>query len=131
LDENGEPSLAFSDDQGVGRCVLGSTSLEHKKTGMVKKRSVSSLVLFAKDRKVICYLTDIQRYDENHLAWLYNRASLHAINRFFMQVRRRLSLLERPVSSSASLGRRWFGYGPYKHKKLDSTEKGNPHMSYL
>jgi hypothetical protein len=31
-----------------------------------------------------------------------------------MQVRRRLSLLERPVSSSASLGRRWFGYGPYK-----------------
>jgi hypothetical protein len=26
----------------------------------------------------------------------------------------RLSLLERPVSSSASLGRRWFGYGPYK-----------------
>jgi hypothetical protein len=53
LDENGEPSLAFSDDQSVGRCVLGSTSLEHKKTGMVKKRSVSSLVLFDKDRKVI------------------------------------------------------------------------------
>ena len=32
----------------MGRCVLGSTSLEHKKTGMVKKRSVSSLVLFDK-----------------------------------------------------------------------------------
>jgi len=48
LDENGEPSLAFSNDQSVGRCVLGSTSLEHKKTGMVKKRSVSSLVLFDK-----------------------------------------------------------------------------------
>jgi hypothetical protein len=32
-----------------------------------------------------------------------------------MQVRRRLSLLERPISSSASLGCRWFGgYGPYK-----------------
>ena len=46
--------------------------------------------------------------------WLYNKASLHAIDRFFIQVRRRLSLLERPVSSSASLGRRWFGYGPYK-----------------
>jgi hypothetical protein len=37
-----------------------------------------------------------------------------AIDRFFMQVRRRLSLLERPISSSANLGRRWFGYGPYK-----------------
>jgi transposase-like protein len=64
--------------------------------------------------KAMCYLTDIQRYDEDHLAWLYNKASLHAIDRFFMQVRRRLSLLERPISSSASPGRRWFGYGPYK-----------------
>jgi len=64
--------------------------------------------------KAICYLTDIQGYDEDHLAWLYNKASLHAIDRFFMQVRRRLSLLERPISSSANLGRRWFGYSPYK-----------------
>ena len=64
--------------------------------------------------KAMCYLTDIQRYDEDHLAWLYNKASLHAIDRFFMQVRRRLSLLERPISSSASPGRRWLGYGPYK-----------------
>jgi len=62
----------------------------------------------------LSYLTDIQGYDEDHLAWLYNKASLHAIDRFFMQVRRRLSLLERPISSSASLGCRWFGYGPYK-----------------
>jgi hypothetical protein len=50
--------------------------------------------------KAMCYLTDIQGYDEDHLAWLYNKASLHAIDRFFMQVRRRLSLLERPISSS-------------------------------
>jgi hypothetical protein len=64
--------------------------------------------------KAMCYLTDIQGYDEDHLAWLYNKASLHAIDHFFMQVRRRLSLLERPISSSASPGRRWFGYGPYK-----------------
>ena len=65
-------------------------------------------------QKAMCYLTDIHRYDEDHLAWLYNKASLHAIDRFFMQVRRRLSLLERPLSSSANMGRRWFGYGPYK-----------------
>jgi hypothetical protein len=67
-----------------------------------------------KPEKAMCYLTDIQGYDEDHLAWLYNKASLHAIDCFFMQVRRRLSLLERPISSSASPGRRWFGYGPYK-----------------
>ena len=64
--------------------------------------------------KAMCYLTDIQGYVEDHLAWLSNKASLHAIDRFFMQVRRRLSLLERPISSAASPARRWFGYGPYK-----------------
>ena len=40
--------------------------------------------------------------------------SLHAIDRFFMQVRRRLALLGRPIGSSASVDRCWFGYGPYK-----------------
>ncbi len=50
--------------------------------------------------KSICYLTDYSDYDKDHLAWLYNKASLHAIDRFFMQVRRRLSLLERPIVSA-------------------------------
>ena len=36
--------------------------------------------------KAMCYLTDIQGYDEDHLVWLYNKASLQAIDRFFMQV---------------------------------------------
>ena len=34
--------------------------------------------------KAVCYLTNIQGYDEDRLAWLYNKASLHAIDRFFM-----------------------------------------------
>jgi hypothetical protein len=34
--------------------------------------------------KAMCHLTDIQGYDEDHLDWLYNKASLHALNRFFM-----------------------------------------------
>ncbi len=63
--------------------------------------------------KAMCYLTDMQEYDEDHVAWLYNKASLHAVDRFFMQVRRRLSLLERPISSASNTGRRWYGYGPY------------------
>jgi hypothetical protein len=41
--------------------------------------------------KAVCYLTDLKDYDDDHLAWLYNKASLHAIDCFFMQVRRRLS----------------------------------------
>jgi hypothetical protein len=30
-----------------------------------------------------------------------------------MQVRRRISLLERPIISSSAFGRRWYGYSPY------------------
>lgn len=63
--------------------------------------------------KAMCYLTDMQGYDEDHIAWLYNKASMHAIDKFFMQVRRRLSLLERPISTSSNAGRRWHGYAPY------------------
>lgn len=63
--------------------------------------------------KAICYLTDLGDYDVDHLAWLYNKASMHGIDRFFMQVRRRLSLLERPISTASSARRTWHGYSPY------------------
>lgn len=65
--------------------------------------------------KAICWLTDLQdrAYDEDHLAWLYSKGTLHGIDRFFMQVRRRLSLLERPISSANTAGRKWFGYSAY------------------
>lgn len=63
--------------------------------------------------KAICYLTDYHDYDEDHKAWLYNKASMHGIDCFFMQIRRRLSLLERPISTASSTGRVWYGYSPY------------------
>jgi transposase-like protein len=65
--------------------------------------------------KAICWLTDLhdRAYDEDHLARLYSKATLHGIDRFFMQVRRRLSLLERPIVSASCEGRKWYGYSPY------------------
>lgn len=35
--------------------------------------------------KAICYLTDYGDYAPDHLARLYSEASLHSIDRFFMQ----------------------------------------------
>lgn len=65
--------------------------------------------------KAICWLTDLhdKSYDADHLANLYSKATLHGIDRFFMQIRRRISLLERPISTSSAGNRRWYGYGPY------------------
>lgn len=64
-------------------------------------------------QKAVCYLTDCGDYDADHLARLYKKASLHGIDRFFMQVRRRLSLLERPIGTASQTGRMWYGYSAY------------------
>jgi hypothetical protein len=68
--------------------------------------------------KAACHLTDYGDYNEGHQAWLYNKASMHGIDCFFMQVRRRLSLLERPISSASGTGRRWFGYSAYNPESI-------------
>ena len=65
--------------------------------------------------KAVSWLTDTgdNSYAGFHLSKLMLRASLFGIDRFFMQVRRRISLLERSMSSSSAMGRRWYGYSPY------------------
>jgi hypothetical protein len=42
-----------------------------------------------------------------------NEASLHGVDSFFNEVRRRLFLLERPIHSKYNKGRIWNGYSPY------------------
>ena len=59
--------------------------------------------------KAVAYLTDIGDYDQDHKAWLYNKASLRGVDSFFNQARRRSSQLERPIRSKANKGRVWNG----------------------
>ena len=47
------------------------------------------------------------------LAHLLDEASLRGVDVFFMQARRRVSMLERPILSAANGGRVWNGYGAY------------------
>jgi len=79
--------------------------------------------------KSICHMTDHGQYDEDpenpdtagnqdHLARLFLKASLHPIDRFFMQVRRRISLLERPIATPSKAGRTWFGYAAYQPENI-------------
>ncbi|MFS8086471.1 MAG: hypothetical protein ACMG6H_12635 [Acidobacteriota bacterium] len=60
-------------------------------------------------KKAVCYLTEFGDYTADHLARLYQKASLHGIDRFFMQVRRQLSLLERPIGTASKARRMWYG----------------------
>ena len=72
--------------------------------------------------KALCHLTDLGLYDPDHLAWLYEKASLHAVDSFFNRVRRRSSMLERPVSSSANRGRVWNAYSAYRPERIFQTQ---------
>jgi hypothetical protein len=63
--------------------------------------------------KSMCWLTPHFEFDDDHVARLYNKASLHAVDAFFQKVRRRIQLLERPISSSGNAGRTWNGYAAY------------------
>lgn len=53
LTARGSPSLEFRDKSGKSRAVLGSTSLETRRTAEATMRPESSLVLFDQDEKVI------------------------------------------------------------------------------
>lgn len=76
------------------------------------------LPIMTEPEKRLCWLTDLGDYDEDHSARLYLKATLHPIDRFFMQVRRRLSLAERAISSAGNQGRVWNGYAAYQPGNL-------------
>lgn len=86
----------------------------------------------AEPLKAMCFMTDRGQYVEDpadpvttgnadHLARLFLKASLHPIDRFFMQVRRRLSMLERPIGTSSKAGRTWFGYSAYRPENIEAV----------
>ena len=68
--------------------------------------------------KKMCWLTDLGDYDEDHRAHLYLKSSLHAVDRFFMQARRRLSLAERSIATASAARRTWYGYSAYSPENL-------------
>jgi transposase-like protein len=76
------------------------------------------LPIMTEPDKRVCWLTDLGDYDEDHAARLYLKATLHPVDRFFMQVRRRLSLAERAIPSAGNQGRVWNGYAAYRAGNL-------------
>ena len=76
------------------------------------------LPMASEPSKLISWQTDMGDYDDEHAARLLLRASLHAIDRFFMQTRRRISMAERPVVSVRQQRTMWHGYGAYNPANL-------------
>lgn len=77
--------------------------------------------------KSVCWLTDIdpvetdpvkRKHQVSHQALLHLKATVTAVDRFFMQVRRGLTLAERAVASSNTDRRLWFGKSAYNPEVL-------------
>ena len=69
----------------------------------------------AEPLKAVCWLTDREGVTVplRQMAIVFARASMHAIDRYFMQIRRLLMALERPIHTPSNDGRTWRGYSPY------------------
>lgn len=72
--------------------------------------------------KFVSILTDETKLNRDDLTAFLLDASLHPIDSFFQTVRRRVSMLERPVHSPSNAGRVWTGKSAYNpamiHKLL-------------
>jgi hypothetical protein len=66
--------------------------------------------------KAVCWLSDTgdRSYSEDEVVRLFMNATLHPIDRFFMQIRRRMMPFERAIFSASSARRAWHAYAPYR-----------------
>lgn len=85
-----------------------------KEIGAWKDRWVKHpLPDMSEPEKAMCWLTEHDTFDADHVAWLYNKATIHGVDSFFEKVRRRISLFERAIRSAGDHGRVWNGYAAY------------------
>lgn len=107
------------DRDGVRLWMLKEEIRAAKEIGQWKDRWVMHpLPTISESEKASCFLTDRNDYDEDHQAWLHNKASLHAVDSWFNRIRRRSSILERPIGSAANRGRVWNGYSTYRPEQV-------------
>ncbi len=66
----------------------------------------------------MCWITEHDTFDEDHVAWLYNQVSLHSVDSFFAKIRRRVNILERSMHSAANAGRTSTGHEAYNPNKV-------------
>ncbi len=67
----------------------------------------------AEPKKMVCAVTNQSKYTEVHQARLLMKGTLHPVDRFFMQIRRRVSMFERPFLSGTNSRRTWYANSPY------------------
>ncbi|WED22021.1 hypothetical protein L3Q72_00975 [Vibrio sp. JC009] len=70
------------------------------------------IATMSEPKKKVLAISQLSELEDEARADTYWRASLHPIDRFFMQIRRSINLFERPFTS-ANKDATWYGYAPY------------------
>lgn len=117
VEEN--PHYEEVSDYSIRRAIIEKRLADLREIGKWKDKWLDHpFVTMSEPEKMVCYLTNLKDkgfdQDDQRMALMFDRASLHIIDSFFMQVRRLVSLFERPVSSSSTGGRKWHGNSPYR-----------------
>lgn len=63
--------------------------------------------------KRVRFVTDTDHLTDDQMTWLMLRASLWPIDTVFNQIRRRVTIFERPIQSVKRARRMWYAYAPY------------------
>lgn len=111
----------FLSDDEIRVMMIKQEIAHYKKIGEFDDAWVQMpLPSMSEPSKAVCWLTahedfktEDKKVDEDHIAWLYNKASLHAVDNFFMKTRRSIQMCERPMHSSGNRGRIWSAYQAY------------------
>lgn len=118
FDETAAQHPELTENQ-VKLLMLKNGILAARQIGQWKDRWVMHpLPTLSEAEKASCFLTDLGDYDEDHQAWLHNKASLHAVDSWFNRIRRRNSMLERPIVSAANRGRTYYAYSAYRPEQI-------------
>ena len=118
FDETAAQHSGLTENQ-VKLLMLKNGIFAAKQIGQWKDRWVMHpLPTLSEAEKASCFLTDMGDNDEDHQAWLHNKASLHAVDSWFNRIRRRNSMLERPIVSAANRGRTYYAYSAYKPEQI-------------
>ena len=107
-------SLSHQDrEQAITELIIAEMSNLRRFSGSKESWLTYPYATKAEPEKMLAALTDISNLSLQHQARLYKKGSLHGIDRFFMQARRRVNIFERPFQSGANARRVWYGYSPY------------------
>lgn len=102
------------DDDEIRLLLIKEEIANLKHIGAFNDKWVSMpLPSMSEPNKAVCWLTEHKEFDEDHIANLYGKASLHGVDSFFQKVRRSIYMCERPPHSSANAGRIWGAYQAY------------------